>query len=227
MPDAPARFVADRAVALRERLGRGVSVGISGVDCAGKSTLAEAIRRRLSERGIPVVLLPGDELTRPGRERHAEADEGLGYYRDSFDYRAVFEQILPAVRRSLAGPLTLPATDWERDAWAERAFELPPSAVVVVEGCFLFAGGRASEFDLSVWLDLPLEQVVPRALRRPRDLERMDGPDGVRERYENRYIPGQRLHLEQDRPREQATIVVPADRVGAQAAGNPDATSSA
>ena len=220
MSDGWAAHVADRATALRARLGRGVSVGISGVDCAGKSTLAEAVSARLSDRGVPVVLLPGDELTRPSRDRHAEADEGLGYYRDSFDYRAVFEEVLPAVRRSFAGPLALPVTDWERDAWAERVVELPPSAAVVVEGCFLFAGGRASEFDLSVWLDLPLEEVVPRALRRPRDLERMGGPDGVRERYESRYVPGQRLHLERDRPAEQATVVL-------QAAGKPDATSSA
>jgi uridine kinase len=220
MPDRRASDVAERAMALHAQLGRGVSVGISGVDCAGKSTLAEAIHRRLAEHGLPVVLLAGDELTRPSHERYAEADEGLGYYRDSFDYRVVFEEILPTIRRSFAGRVDLPVTDWDRDTWTQRTIELPPGAVVVVEGCFLFAGERASEFDLSVWLDLPLEEVVPRALQRARDLERMGGADGVRERYESRYIPGQRLHLERDRPHEQATIVL-------HAAGNPDATSSA
>jgi uridine kinase len=202
--------IADRAAALRARVGRGIVVGISGVDCAGKSTLAEGVRAALAARGLPVVLLNGDELTRPSHERYAEPDEGLGYYRDSFDYRAVFEEVLPAVRRSFTGPIDLPVTDWERDAWTQRMLDLPPGAVVVVEGCFLFADDRAGEFDISVWLDLPLEKVLPRALRRPRDLERMGGPDGVRERYENRYIPGQRLHLERDRPHEQATVVVPA-----------------
>jgi adenylylsulfate kinase-like enzyme len=39
---------AERSIALRERLGRGVSVGISGVDCAGKSTVAEAVRTCLA-----------------------------------------------------------------------------------------------------------------------------------------------------------------------------------
>src|SRR5689334_24000193 len=44
-----------------------------------------------------------------------------------------------------------------------------------------------------------------RALRRPRDLERMGGPTGVRERYEARYIPGQVIHLERDMPAKRAT----------------------
>ncbi|HZT83862.1 MAG TPA: hypothetical protein VE984_00375 [Gaiellaceae bacterium] len=57
-------------------------------------------------------------------------------------------------------------------------------------------------------MDLPLDEIVPRALARPRDLERMGGPEGVRERYERRYVPGQRLHLERDRPQEQATLVL-------------------
>ncbi len=197
-----------RAARLRTERERGVAVGISGVDCAGKSTLARAVQERLAERGLPVVLLEGDELTRPTRERYAEADEALGYYRDSFDYDAVFERILPAVRGSAPAAVRIDVTDWKRDSWKERVLALPEAAILVVEGCFLFAGGRAAEFDLSVWLDLPLEDVVPRALARPRDLERMGGPDGVRERYESRYIPGQRLHLERDRPREQASLVL-------------------
>jgi uridine kinase len=210
--DSWAEEIARRAAALRADHGRGVAVGISGVDCAGKSTLAAAVCERLSGRGLPVLLLEGDELTRPTRERYAEADEGLGYYRDSFDYGAVFEQIIPAVRNSSAGPLRLQVTDWERDTWQERSVDLPAGAVVVVEGCFLFAGGRAGKFDLSVWLELALDEILPRALRRPRDLERMGGPDGVHERYETRYIAGQRLHLERDRPQEQATLVLDVTR---------------
>ncbi len=82
--------------------------------------------------------------------------------------------------------------------------------MVIAEGCFLFAANGCAEFDLSVWLELPLDQVVERALARPRDLERMGGPAGVRERYETRYLPGQRLHVAADAPATQADVVVPA-----------------
>jgi uridine kinase len=195
-------------VELSAWLGRGVAVGISGADCAGKSTLAESVRRQLADRGFPAVLIEGDEFTRPTAERYAEEDEGLGYYRDSFDYGVLFDRILPAVRASSTEPIRIEVSDWERDAWKEDTVQLQPGAIVIVEGCFLFAAGRAGDFDLSVWIDVPLEDVVPRALGRPRDLERMGGPAGVRERYEQRYIPGQRLHLERDRPEGQATLVL-------------------
>jgi uridine kinase len=211
-PNAWVGEIAERSLALRKRLGRGIAVGISGVDCAGKSTLAEEVRDRLAATGTPVILVEGDEFTRPTRERYAEPDEGLGYYRDSFDYGFVFERILPAVRSSFAGPIRVKVTDWERDTWRDGIVQIAEEAIVVVEGCFLFAGDGAREFDLSVWLELPLNEILPRALARPRDLERMGGQDGVRGRYENRYIPGQRLHLERDRPQEQATLVLRVSR---------------
>jgi uridine kinase len=207
-PSTWADDVVARIVEVRENLGRSVSVGISGVDCAGKSTLAEAVHVRLRTRGASALLVPGDEFTRPTDERYGEADEGLGYYSHSFDYAPVFDRILPAVRSNFAGELVVKVSDWERDDWRNEILVLRSGLVVIVEGCFLFTGGKAREFDLSVWIELALESVVPRALRRPRDLERMGGPGGVRERYARRYLPGQAIHLERDDPAKSADLVL-------------------
>ena len=87
---------------------------------------------------------------------------------------------------------------------------VPADGVLIAEGCFLFAGNGCAEFDLSIWIELPLDRVVDRALARPRDLERMGGAAGVRERYEARYLPGQRLHLAADAPATRADIVLDA-----------------
>ena len=195
------RELVERVTALRATHDRSVSVGISGVDTAGKSTLAETLRDELAS---PVVVVPGDELTRPRGERYREADEALAYYRDSFDYAPVFDTLLPFVLAGRSGELSWRVTDWERDDWRDATLLVPPHSVVVVEGCFLFTG-REGAFDLTVWLELPLDRVVERAI--PRDSERMGGPDGVRERYTTRYLPGQTLHLERDDPRRRADVV--------------------
>ena len=92
-------------------------MGISGIDCAGKSTLAESLRGRLEAVGEAVLVVSGDEFTRPTIERFAESDDGPAYYRDSFDYRFLFESLLPAVRDARASELFGPVSDWERDAW--------------------------------------------------------------------------------------------------------------
>lgn len=200
-------FVA-RVLELRAQLGRGVRVGISGIDCAGKSTLAESLRERLERRNEAVLVISGDEFTRPTAERYAETDGGLGYYRDSFDYRWLFDELLPAVRNGFSGELSGDVSDWERDSWRRKSFLIPPHAIVIVEGCFLFTAARDGGFDLRIWIDLPLEHTIERALRRPRDLERMGGPIGLRARYDARYLPGQSLHLDRDTPEQRADIVL-------------------
>jgi uridine kinase len=203
MDELPARIVG-----LRRHLGRAVAVGISGIDCAGKTTLTASLQQELQALGLPVLVISGDEFTRPTAERYAEPDLGLGYYRDSFDYRWLFERLLPAVRSGCAGELAALVSDWDADAWQSRTFRLDPGAAVLVEGCFLLTEQRAASFDLRVWIDLPIEEALARAQRRPRDLERMGGPDGVRERYRSRYFAGQELHVARDGPQLRADVVL-------------------
>jgi uridine kinase len=200
--------VLEPTLELREGLGHRAAVGISGPDCAGKSTLATALAAALADRGVHSIVVRGDEFTRPTRDRYAEHDQGLAYYRDSFDYSGLHGLLLPALRKGTVGDVVLRVSDWERDGWRERTFTLAKDTVLIAEGCFIFAGPGRDAFDLSVWIDLPLEQVVERALARPRDLELMGGPGGVRERYANRYLPGQRLHLERDDPVRYAQLVL-------------------
>jgi hypothetical protein len=76
-PDRTA--LVQRLIELRAENGRAISVGISGIDCAGKSTLAEDLLGELE----PALVVSGDEFTGPMSERYAEPDEGLGYYRIS------------------------------------------------------------------------------------------------------------------------------------------------
>src|SRR5579859_7081808 len=137
-----AQEIVDRALRLRQSMGRSVSVGISGVDCAGKTTLAEAVHFLLQSSGVCSVLIPGDEFTRPTSDRYRNTDEGLGYYLDSFDYAHLFELILPAVRNNVAGEMIIKVSDWERDSWRDEVLVLAADGVVIVEGCFLFADRR-------------------------------------------------------------------------------------
>lgn len=210
-PDATARVqeLADGIAALPEARGRRAAVGISGPDCAGKSTLAAQLAALLERRGSTVLVICGDDFTRPTQERYADLDEGVSYYRDSFDYTQVHELLLPALRNGLVGELELLVSDWERDGWRTATVVLEPGTTLIVEGCFLFAPPGLEAFDLSVWIDFPLDDVVPRALMR--DVERLGGVERLRARYEARYLPGQRLHLARDRPSQFADVVLRTD----------------
>lgn len=199
-------------VALRDQEQRAVTIGISGIDCAGKSTLALGLAAALASDGIPSSVLHGDQCTRPSKQRYARRDEALGYYLDSFNYADV-DALLASVARGRTGSFQVRALDWDRDAWTLDQIEVDPGGVLVVEGCFLFTGHRTEMFDVSVWIDLPFDDAIERALQRPRDLERLGGPDGVRERYRKRYLAGQRIHIERDDPARRAAFVLEGGRI--------------
>ena len=204
MPSSVPRLV-DAVRAARRRLGRTTIVGISGIDCAGKSTLARRLADELRAAGEDVVLIGGDDFNRPRSERSISPAEEPDY---GFEYGELIRELLVPARAGRRVEARLRVKDWGREAWDERDFVVEPGAIVVLEGVFLFTREVVPLLDLKVWLEIGFDAALDRAL--VRDADAMGGPDGVRERYATRYFPGQRLHLERDRPKDRADVVVSA-----------------
>ena len=61
-------------------------------------------------------------------------------------------------------------------------------------------------WDFSIFLDVDFETAIERAERR--DLELFGSAANVRARYEQRYVPGQRLYFARCNPNRRATLVV-------------------
>jgi len=143
-------------------------IAVDGIDCAGKSTLADRLGRLLQAARVSV-----DDFLRPAEERHAREFEAEGYYRDSFD----------------------------NDAF--RAAVLDAEEPLVADGVFLQRPELDDLWNLRIWVDVSFEDALERAVVRDAHLF-----DDVRERYERRYFPGQRLYLDEVDPRSRADIVV-------------------
>ena len=61
-------------------------------------------------------------------------------------------------------------------------------------------------FDFTVFVEAAFEVTVPRAIQRDRAV--FGRAEEVRRSYEERYIPGQKLYLEECQPKERAMVVV-------------------
>ena len=181
-------------------------IGIDGIDCAGKTTLADHLASLVEESGRPPIRAGIDGFLRPKAERYRRgALSPEGYYRDSFDFAAV--------RRGLLDPLA-PGGDRRYvtaicDGWAEEPVApvrgiAPDDAVLLFDGVFLQRPELRDAWDLMIWVDVPFDEALRRAGRRDRG---RFGP-GVAERYLTRYQPGQRLYLAECRPAERADLVV-------------------
>lgn len=160
----------------RRRDGR-VLVGIDGPDAAGKTTLAGRLSAALPG---PVRRVSADDFLRPSHERYRRGElSPEGYYRDLFD--------LPALM------LACRSADGRQET-------------LVVDGVFLVRPELRSLWTLSVYVTVPEETTLQRAL--VRDVEFHGSPDEVERRYRERYLPGQALYRQEADPEGWADVVV-------------------
>jgi len=80
------------------------------------------------------------------------------------------------------------------------------NAVLLVDGVFLLRPELREHWDFVIFVDAAFEITLARAMQR--DLPRFSRSEDVKKRYQERYIPGQRLYLEECRPRSRADVVV-------------------
>jgi uridine kinase len=199
---SPERYAA--VLALAERIGallpqQRIAVAVDGVDGAGKTVLAGELAALIEPRRHVVrVSIDGFHRSREARYRNGTGPES--FYRDSYDYDA-FRQVVIDPFRSGA-PVTAAVHDVEADlAVAPAPVPVRPDTVLLVDGIFLHRPGLVDLWDATVFVDVPFEVSVPRGNARFPGLH-----DGDPEAPANRrYVGGQRLYLEESRPRQRAT----------------------
>src|SRR5262249_48623606 len=97
--------------------------------------------------------------------------------------------------------------DFRTDAPVDAPLqEAPADAVLLFDGVFLLRSGLRTHWDFSIFVEADFATTVARAELRDRAL--FGDAAAVRRRYETRYVPGQRIYLESERPRTRASVVV-------------------
>jgi uridine kinase len=81
--------------------------------------------------------------------------------------------------------------------------------VLLFDGVFMLRPELRGCWDMSIFVDVSAEEALRRAL--VRDVAVLGGPDAVRERYERRYLPGQRLYRMTAQPELAADVVIDND----------------
>jgi uridine kinase len=106
-------------------------IAVDGIDCAGKTTFADALARLIQATRISV-----DDYLRPTEDRYRRGpDSPEGYFLDSFDYARFREAILGAEGTVVADGVFLqrPELDdlWALRIWIEIDFEQALERAVV------------------------------------------------------------------------------------------------
>lgn len=217
-PAATARFrllerIADRIVSVERN--HPVRVGIDGIDGAGKTTLADELVGPVRARGRAVIRSSVDRFHFPRAQRYRRGRASpVGYYQDSFDYRALWDQLLLPLGPGGNRTYRTGVFDYRSDAVARASpREAGEGDVLLFDGVFLFRPELVDGWDLKVFVAVDPAVALERAVER--DPSSRSDPDRFRAHYRSRYLEGNRIYLDAVRPQELAELVVRNDDVDA------------
>jgi uridine kinase len=185
--------------------------GIDGVDASGKTCLADELAELGGRRGMRILRASIDGFHNPRELRYRlGADSPEGYYRDSFDYRAMRASLLDPLKEGREGRVVARAYDIRAEAAvAPGPTDFDGRTILVFEGVFLQCAELERYWDFLVYVHAGFDTVLRRAASR--DAPLLGSPAEVERRYLTRYIPGQQLYIRERSPIAHARAVVAND----------------
>jgi uridine kinase len=181
-------------------------VAIDGVDGAGKTTFADELAEVLEASGRGVIRASVDGFHHPASVRYRLGrGSPEGFYRDSYDYRALKKVLLDPLSPGGSGRYCTAVYDVEIEKPVGMSEKLAaPDSILLLDGIFLHRPELRDYWDVSVWLEVPFEVSVPRGAGRGPGFGSPD-PDAESNR---RYVEGQKLYRLEVTPQRHATLVI-------------------
>lgn len=185
-----------------------IRVGIDGPDAAGKTTLAQELVTPLQRSERPVIRASIDGFHNPAAIRHARGRSSHeGYYYDSFNYQMLVESLLAPLGPGGSRRFAAAVFDYRTNSAVPIATHLAEvNAILLFDGVFLLRPELAASWDFTVFVDASFEITLARA--QERDAAYLGSREEVRKRYEQHYIPGQKLYFAECHPRGRAQVVI-------------------
>jgi len=199
-------YLAGRIIELEQP--HSVRVAIDGPDAAGKTTLAQELASSLSARSRPIIRASIDGFHHPACIRHQRGPTSPeGYYHDSFNYQALTECLLVPLGPSGSRYYRSAVFDYRTESAGPSPLQkADPTAVLLFDGVFLLRPELSEYWDFTIFVAVDFDTVLARAEQRDGVL--FGSIEAVKQRYEQRYIPGQKLYFNECRPAERADVVV-------------------
>lgn len=187
---------------------RSLLVGLSGIDGSGKGYLAGQIEAHLAQRAVAAAILHLDGWLNLPEKRFCEAAPAENFYENAIRFDEFFAQLVMPLRDGRSVRLVADFVEETASQYRREVYDFKNVGVIVVEGIFIFKPQYRELFDLAVWVDCSYPTALARAIERGQ--EGLSPAKTIRA-YETIYFPAQRLHLAEDKPRENADLILEND----------------
>ena len=184
-----------------------VRVGIDGLSASGKTVFADELAGVLQEDGKKVIRAGLDGFHNPPEIRHRQGPMSVeGYVEDSFDYLAVREKVLQPLGPDGDRRYVPEIFDHQKgEAKTVESREAPENAILLFEGVMLFRKELIDFFDYRILVMCSVNVIIERA--KVRDLAHFGDLKTLLEKYQKRFIPGQKKYLSENQPAQVADVI--------------------
>jgi uridine kinase len=179
-------------------------VGVSGIDGCGKGYVARQLEARLALHGVTPAILNVDGWLNLPEKRFNPGDPAGNFYDNAIRLDQFFTQLVIPLRDRRSIRLVADFAEETASQYRKHTYDFKDVSVVLVEGIFLFKREYRTHFDLAIWIDCSFPTALARAIDRAQ--EGLSAAKTIRA-YETIYFPAQRIHLTNDRPRENADLI--------------------
>lgn len=187
---------------------RALLVAITGIDGAGKGYVTRRLQEALAPTGLRAGMIGIDGWLELPHVRFGTDRPAAHFYRHALRFDALFETLVLPLRERRSIRLEADfteetATEYRRHLWEYRDLD-----VILLEGIFLLKRELRRHHDLALWIDCTFTTALERAVARAQEGLSADATAAA---YRRIYFPAQQIHVERDRPREAAQLVIAND----------------
>lgn len=188
---------------------RSLLVGVSGIDGCGKGYLARQLQAHLALHGVIPAILNVDGWLNLPEKRFDHNAPATNFYENAIRLEQFFSQLVLPLRDRRSIHLVADFVEETASQYRQHSYDYEDVPVVLVEGIFLFKPQYRKYFDLAIWIDCSFPTALARAIDRAQEGL---SPANTIAVYDTVYFPAQKIHLTQDRPKENADLIFENDR---------------
>ncbi|MFE8697624.1 kinase [Cytobacillus sp. FJAT-53684] len=180
-------------------------VAIDGLSGAGKTTLIKRIESEIRSNEYKVMIIHiDDHIVKRNKRYDTGHEEWYEYYYLQWDVDMLVSHLFKTLHNNSL-ELVLPYYNHSTDSFTTKQTPILSDAIVLIEGIFLQRKEWQSFYDYIIFLDCPREIRYKRVLERDSYI----GDYQARlDKYKRRYWPGEDHYMKEEKPIENADVVI-------------------
>ncbi|RLC53337.1 MAG: uridine kinase [Candidatus Cloacimonadota bacterium] len=179
-----------------------VVIGISGGTGSGKSTITDAIQKKVKSN---ITLIPQDNYYKNFVELSPQERAKINFdHPASFDNELLIEHITLLKKRI---PIEMPIYDFKKHARTKTTITKLPSKIIILEGILIFENAKLRDLmDIKIFVDTDADLRILRRINRDM-VERGRTLESIIKQYQSTVRP---MHIEFVEPsKKYAHVIIP------------------